>query len=392
MIPSLQIPHQRRVPPAASRPRVRRAGPARTRRLLALALLSTPLVMAACTAGPDPLDAAAAESFIIPEVPVADPSTGPSPEPDDAADTGNDAEDADLDNSVPLHAPQTVELACDAVAGLAALGAASNHEQRREREVAELLETLSGWQALLEIAYPDAASAGEVVEARREALADVIELLTSLDPDVRSFVDLELTTFGRLYDRASALMAVEDEAGEWLDLVGEPVVDAPDPLVEAGCDVDEVMAVVGRDAADLIQLEWPLDAVANDPDTVPFHDALGIGEASMDVDSTDPRARVCPVPAWSSTTELVSLDVDPWGVAATCEDAQGVIVTMSANPTFVLQQLGDDAQLVASVMMAGDEQAVAVRHSDRPVWLVARGPEDIEVPLDTLVAAVQGGS
>ncbi len=389
MIQLLEVRHRGALPPGTPLRWVRRPRPSRTLQVLAALLLSASLLLTACRDEPDALDdAAPADDFIILEAPPADSDPEPSPEPDGPDDTDDDVE-ADADVSGPD--PQTVELACDAVTGLAALDTPGDAEHRGHLELSELLDTLLGWRALLEVTYPDAATTGEVVVARREALVDVIELLEALDPDARSFTDLELTTFGRLYDRASSLIAVEDGVGGWVDLVGEPLVDDPDPLIEAGCDADEVMAVVRRDAADLTGLQWPRGAFATDPNAVPFHDALGIGEASMDPDSTDPRARVCPVPAWSPTTELISLDVDQWGVAATCDDAHGVVVTMSANPSFIRDQLGEDALLRDTVVVAADEQSVAVRHLDKPVWLVAQGPDDIEVPLDVLVAAVQGG-
>lgn len=403
----VRAPHRRGVGGGIRRPhrmracRPDRAGlPCRPRPVALVLLVAVALLLAACGSGSDPGDLGDAEAieFIVPEAEPPDPS--PDAEGDvvatDDADAGDGADDGHAadeggDGGVGPDGldPDLVALACEAVSDLAALGEPGPVEDRGELGVGELRDRMVGWQALLEVGYPDGGDL--VVQLRLDVLEGAALMLDLLADEADSFADLDPLEYGVIYDQMSELVAVEDGDGGWVDLVGEPLVDDPGPLLAAGCNQDEVMYVVGRDAARLSGLEWPLGAIATDPDTVPFHDMLGIGGLVMDPDETDPRSWQCPMPAWSEDAQLALIAVNQWGVVATCDDLDGLQVTLSTNPSFVQEVLGEEPTLGDRVLVAEDGQAVAVRHLDLPVWAVARAPEDVEVPLDVLVDALLGG-
>ncbi len=372
-------------------------------RLLAALSLAATALLAGCGDGQDAAeDPAQALDFIVPEAPAPDPDpdgdaadAGGSDAADDgdAADGADDGAAADDDGGGWYGAdgldPDLVALACEAVADLAAFGEPGPVEDRGELGVGELRDRLVGWQALLEVGYPDGGDL--VVQLRLDIFEETALLLEVIAQEVDRFADLEPMQHGVIYDQMSELVAVEDGDGGWVDLVGEPLVDDPGPLLAAGCNQDEVMYVVGRDAARLSGLEWPMGAVATDPEAVPFHAALGIGQLVMDPDATDPRAWECPMPAWSEDVQVAFIGFNQWGGFVTCDDLDGLQVTLSANPSFVQEMLGEQPTLGDGVLVAEDGQAVAVRHLDRPVWLVAHGPEDVEVPLDVLIDALLPG-
>lgn len=407
MVRTLEDGHPHPAPSGGPPLGVRRSGAAAPRRVLPVLLLATgallaALVLTACGDGQEADDdAAQALDFIVPEAPAPDPQPGAADagengaadaeaddagQQDDQADQGEPTGD-DPDGTGPD--PQTAALACEAVADLAALGEPGPVEDRGRLGIGDLRDRLVGWQALLEVGHPGSSEA--IVQIRLDVLEDTILTLEILAQDTDYFSDIEPMELGLVYDHLSELVAVEDGDGGWLDLVGEPLVNDPAPLLAAGCDQDEVMFVVGRDSARISGLEWPMGAVATDPEAVPFHAALGIGQLVMDPDATDPRAWECPMPAWSEDVQVAFIGLNQWGGFVTCDDLDGLQVTLSANPSFVQEMLGEQPTLGDGVLVAEDGQAVAVRHLDRPVWLVAHGPEDVEVPVDVLIDALLPG-